>query len=99
MDCVSSCPTQAFYDGETMLVINSDECIDCAICVPECPADAILPDTLPGSSQWLQLNAAYAAIWPNITTRGPVPADAADYLGETGKYAKYFSTHPGAARG
>ena len=44
MDCVEACPADCFYEGENMLVINASECIDCSICIPECPADAILPD-------------------------------------------------------
>ena len=50
-----------------MLVIHPDECIDCGVCEPECPIDAIKPDTEPGLEKWLSLNAEYAKIWPNIT--------------------------------
>ncbi len=46
-----------FYEGENMLVIHPDECIDCGVCVPECPVDAIKPDTEPGLEKWLRLNA------------------------------------------
>ena len=49
MDCVEVCPVDCFYEGENMLVIHPDECIDCGVCEPECPAEAILPDTKPGS--------------------------------------------------
>ena len=45
MDCVEVCPVDCFYEGENMLVIHPDECIDCGVCEPECPVDAILPDT------------------------------------------------------
>src|ERR1700688_3797494 len=48
MDCVDVCPVDCFYEGENMLVIHPDECIDCGVCVPECPVDAIKPDTEPG---------------------------------------------------
>ena len=48
MDCVDVCPVDCFYEGENMLVIHPDECIDCGVCVPECPVDAIRPDTEPG---------------------------------------------------
>ena len=44
-DCVEVCPVDCFYEGENMLVINPDECIDCGVCEPECPIDAIKPDT------------------------------------------------------
>jgi len=66
MDCVDVCPVDCFYEGENMLVIHPDECIDCGVCVPECPVDAIKPDTEPGLEKWLSLNAEYAKIWPNI---------------------------------
>ena len=48
MDCVEVCPVDCFYEGENMLVIHPDECIDCGVCEPECPAEAILPDTEDG---------------------------------------------------
>ena len=47
MDCVEVCPVDCFYEGDNMLVINPSECIDCGVCEPECPAEAILPDTEP----------------------------------------------------
>jgi NAD-dependent dihydropyrimidine dehydrogenase PreA subunit len=53
MDCVEVCPVDCFYEGENMLVIHPDECIDCGVCVPECPVDAIQPDTEPGLEKWL----------------------------------------------
>ena len=96
-DCVEVCPVDCFYEGENMLVINPDECIDCGVCEPECPAEAIVPDTESGVEQWLQLNARYAAIWPNITERGSAPDDADDHKGEGGKFEKYFSEKPGRA--
>jgi ferredoxin len=69
MDCVEVCPVDCFYEGENMLVIHPDECIDCGVCVPECPVDAIKPDTDSGLEKWLRLNAEYAKIWPNITAK------------------------------
>jgi ferredoxin len=60
-----------FYEGENMLVIYPDECIHCGVCVPECPVNAIKPDTEPGLEKWLSLNAEYAKIWPNITVKKP----------------------------
>ena len=63
------CPVDCFYEGENMLVIHPDECIDCGVCEPECPVDAIKPDTEPGLEKWLLLNAEYAKIWPNITIK------------------------------
>ena len=75
MDCVEVCPVDCFYEGDNMLVIHPDECIDCGVCVPECPVDAIKPDTDPGLEKWLSLNAEYAKIWPNITVKKAVPPD------------------------
>ncbi len=60
MDCVEVCPVDCFYEGENMLVIHPDECIDCGVCEPECPVEAIKPDTEPGTEKWLGLNAEYA---------------------------------------
>lgn len=65
-DCVSVCPVDCFYEGENMLVIHPDECIDCGVCEPECPEDAIRPDTEPGLEDWLVLNAELAQDWPVI---------------------------------
>ena len=62
MDCVEVCPVDCFYEGENMLVIHPDECIDCGVCEPECPVDAIKPDTDSGLEKWLSLNAEYAKI-------------------------------------
>ncbi|WP_029002571.1 ferredoxin FdxA [Azorhizobium doebereinerae] len=87
MDCVSVCPVDCFYAGENMLVIHPDECIDCGVCEPECPAEAILPDTDPRAGAWAALNAEYAAKWPNITEKGTPPDDADDWKGKDGKLA------------
>ena len=76
MDCVEVCPVDCFYEGDNMLVIHPDECIDCGVCEPECPAEAIVPDTQPGLESWLKLNAEYASVWPNITIKREAPADA-----------------------
>ena len=72
-DCVEVCPVDCFYEGESMLVIHPDECIDCGVCEPECPSEAILPDTEPGAQKWLELNRVYSEQWPNIATKGEEP--------------------------
>lgn len=95
MDCVEVCPVDCFYEGDNMLVIHPDECIDCGVCEPECPANAIVADTQPGLENWLKLNAEYAALWPNITVKREPPADAKDFDGVPGKLEKYFSPQPG----
>jgi ferredoxin len=94
-DCVEVCPVDCFYEGENMLVIHPDECIDCGVCEPECPADAIKPDTEPGLEKWLEVNNEYAKSWPNITQKKDQPADAKEFEGMDGKFEKYFSPTPG----
>ena len=94
-DCVEVCPVDCFYEGENMLVIHPDECIDCGVCEPECPADAIRPDTEAGLESWITLNQKYAEAWPNITTkRDPLP-DAEKWDGVEGKLKEHFSEAPG----
>ena len=85
MDCVEVCPVDCFYEGENMLVIQPDECIDCGVCEPECPVDAIKPDTDSGLDKWLRLNAEYAKIWPNITAKKNAPARLKGLGGEAGQ--------------
>ena len=90
-DCVEVCPVDCFYEGENMLVIHPDECIDCGVCEPECPVDAIRPDTEPNMENWVEFNRKYSEMWPVLVTRrDPLPeAEARD--GEAGKMEKYFS--------
>ncbi|HWV97620.1 MAG TPA: ferredoxin FdxA [Xanthobacteraceae bacterium] len=94
-DCVEVCPVDCFYEGENMLVIHPDECIDCGVCEPECPADAIKPDSEPDLEKWLEINATHAKSWPNITQKKESPPDAKDFDGMAGKFEKYFSPEPG----
>ena len=70
-DCVEVCPVDCFYEGENMLVIHPDECIDCGVCEPECPAEAIKPDTSSAASRnGSKLNLRYGASnWPNLTKK------------------------------
>jgi ferredoxin len=94
-DCVEVCPVDCFYEGENFLVIHPDECIDCGVCEPECPAEAIKPDTEPGLESWLKINAEFALVWPNITLkRDPLP-EAKEFDGKPNKYPQYFSAKPG----
>ncbi len=94
-DCVEVCPVDCFYEGENMLVIHPDECIDCGVCEPECPVEAIVPDTEDDADgKWLALNSKYAAAWPNITIKKDPPADAEQFETEKGKLEKYFSANP-----
>ena len=95
MDCCEVCPVDAFYEGENMLVINPDECIDCGVCEPECPAEAIIPDSDDGADKWVSINEDYASKWPNITSKGTPPEDAENFKDEDDKFKKYFSKDPG----
>ncbi len=81
-DCVEVCPVDCFHEGPNMLVIDPDECIDCNLCVPECPIDAIFAeDDLPEEKQeFLELNADLAKKWPVITTMKSAPDDADDWV-------------------
>ena len=72
-DCVEVCPVDCFHEGPNMLVIDPEECIDCTLCEPECPVDAIVAeDDIPaGKEQFLELNAELAKSWPVITAAKP----------------------------
>lgn len=87
MDCVEVCPVDCFYEGPNFLVIHPDECIDCALCEPECPIDAIVSeDDLDDSQQHLlALNAELSAQWPNITAKKEPPSDANAWEGVADK--------------
>ncbi len=92
MDCVEVCPVDCFYEGANMLVISPDECIECGVCQPECPAEAIVVESEPGAEKWRDLNATYAAQWPNITRRGTPPADADAWKNAPDKFAAFDPT-------
>ena len=94
-DCVEVCPVDCFYEGENMLVINPDECIDCGVCEPECPIDAIKSDTEDGADKWVEINKKYSEIWPNIIKKKDPPKDEQKYRTEKEKFKKYFSEKPG----
>ncbi len=75
-DCVSVCPVDCFYEGPNFLVINPDECIDCGVCIPECPIDAIVTDNNQDINVefWVKLNDRLSKQWPNITKKKePLP--------------------------
>ena len=95
MDCIEVCPVDCFYEGENFLVIHPDECIDCGVCEPECPVEAIKPDTEPGMEPWLELNRKFSQSWPNITRKGEPPADRDEWAKVTDKLAEHFSPNPG----
>lgn len=100
MDCVEVCPVDCFYEGANMLVINPDECIDCGVCEPECPVEAILPDTDAEAEKWLELNREYSTgPWPNITRKKEPPRDADAFEALPDKFARFFSPEPGKGAG
>jgi ferredoxin len=86
-DCVEVCPVDCFYEGPNFLAINPNECIDCGVCVPECPINAIIEDTnldhdIPF---WVDLNKRLSTKWPNITKRKSALPDAAEWDGKPNK--------------
>ena len=87
MDCVEVCPVDCFHEGPNYLVINPDECIDCSLCEPECPANAIYAEEdLPHSMQnFTALNAELAQKWPIISEMGKPLDDAEQWDGVEGK--------------
>ena len=91
-DCVEVCPVDCFYEGENMLVINPDECIDCGVCEPECPIDAIVSDAdykKDDKQKWLEINEKYSKLWPNISVKKDPPKDADKFKNIKNKLDKY----------
>ena len=93
-DCVEVCPVDCFYEGENMLVIHPDECIDCGVCEPECPVEAIKPES-EDLLKWVEINREYAQVWPVITKKKPAPQDADEFKGVKDKFETHFSPEPG----
>jgi ferredoxin len=86
-DCVEVCPVDCFHEGPNFLVIDPDECIDCTLCEPECPANAIVAeDDLPADqAQFKELNKELSRQWPVITERREPAADSKDWDGKPDK--------------
>lgn len=86
-DCVEVCPVDCFYEGPNFLVINPDECIDCGVCIPECPIDAIVPDTdtIIDVVKWTDINRRLSKKWPNITTKKAPLSDHAEWKDKPNK--------------
>lgn len=78
-DCVEVCPVDCFKEGPNFLVIDPDECIDCGVCIPECPVDAIVADRDMTEKQkpWLPINIELSKIWP-VITKSKTPLDSAE---------------------
>ena len=86
-DCVEVCPVDCFYEGPNFLAINPDECIDCAVCVSECPVEAILPDndTTIDIVFWTDTNRRLSKKWPNITKKKDPLPDHVEWNGKPDK--------------
>jgi len=80
-DCVDVCPVDCFREGPNMLVIDPEECIDCTLCVPECPVEAIFAedDVPPAQREWIPINAELSKAWKPIVERKPAPSDADEW--------------------
>ena len=97
MDCVEVCPVDCFYEGENMLVIHPEECIDCGVCEPECPIDAIHHDTEDNMEKWVEINRVYADKWPNIVEKKPPPLDSKEWENVENKFEKHFRAKSGGS--
>lgn len=86
-DCVVVCPVDCFYEGPNFLVINPEECIDCTVCVAECPVGAIFADVdVPeDQKEFIKLNAELSKIWRPINEKKAAPLDANDWAKVTDK--------------
>ena len=88
-DCVAVCPVECFHEGPNFLVIDPEVCIDCGVCIPECPVEAIVEqkELRPDQAEYLALNAQLSAVWPLITqSQEPLP-DADDWAARGDKRA------------
>lgn len=92
-DCVDVCPVDCFHEGENMLVINPNECIDCGVCEPECPISAIVPDTAQEGLKWLEHNRHFSTKWPIITQK-IIPNEDANKWKDVSEKFKFFNPAP-----
>ena len=86
-DCVSVCPVECFHEGPNFLVIDPEACIDCGVCVPECPVEAIVDekDLKPEQMEYVELNKRLAAQWPLITAANQPLPDADEWADKPNK--------------
>ena len=99
-DCVDVCPVDCFHEGENMLVIDPEECIDCTLCEPECPIGAIFSeDELPADqTKMIAVNAEYSLQWPVITEMKAPPEEWETWEKVEHKYPEHFSPDPGGRK-
>lgn len=90
MDCVDVCPVDCFHELEAMLVIDPEACIDCGVCEPECPVEAIRRDGEDDLERWIGFAREQASLAPVITRKGEPPADADEWAGRPGKFEVVF---------
>lgn len=87
-DCVIVCPVDCFHEGPNFLAINPDECIDCGVCIPECPVNAIVEGddkNVENIEFWLDLNTRLSKKWPVITKKKDALPEAEEYKDKTNK--------------
>ena len=86
-DCVEVCPVDCFHEGPNMLAINPEECIDCALCVPECPVDAIVSeeDVPKDQIEFIKFNKDFSMKWPVLSKKIPAPVDADSWKDKANK--------------
>lgn len=87
-DCVTVCPVDCFHEGPNFLAINPDECIDCGVCIPECPVNAIIEDDdkkVDNLEFWLDLNTRLSKKWPVITKKKDALPEAEEYKDKPNK--------------
>lgn len=94
-DCVEVCPVDCFHIGDNMVVIDPETCIDCGVCEPECPAEAIKSDNAEDMETWVEFNQLYANQWPQVSRKQAPPADADQWLNVPNKLDEHFSPAPG----
>jgi len=78
-DCVDVCPVDCFHEGPNFLVIDPSECIDCGVCIPECPVDAIVDDNTIKDKSWIEINTRLSKVWPVISRRKPALESAEEF--------------------
>src|SRR5437773_12331317 len=95
MDCIEVCPVDCFYEGENMLVIHPDECIDCGVCEPECPPKAILPDSDPKAEKWLKMNADFSVTRLDIKGKRTPPLQGGGQMDERVTHREHYAAERG----